>query len=447
MAQGNTQFTKSCLPPGLEGSSQWEGSSSSPAKIQVGDTLKFLASGGPVPDTAVLSYAPQCATQGEWMNAVMATAPYLDAQGLHFALGILDCAIANVQRTKALDVIIARGRSDAEANAEAISDEAEHISMDDAYTAEIMRAQICQQQHVLLQQLHCLRDGAQMLDTALAARVPPAMNRDGKPKPFAAAETQSPNSTPPSRRGAGPNIAITERVLGALGHPSKPQRSADTARGHSGAAAATTSEGTPAFQSLAAPAPQKPSFDRPPRGSGRQAQTLSSSLQLLVNEDPDCLFIVRRINKLGFKACRKLKQHFSSYGTVVRVLVAHSTVRQHGDPQYSTRRRPSSLGFVQMAASEAVKKILAMGGEQEVDGSIIRVQRFERQPNGHDEEEAEGEPEENLGFAQKALDGGRDGFTKDADWNRQHSAYSSVSTRTTASTCFSVESDAVGLEE
>ena len=34
----------------------------------------------------------------------------------------------------------------------------------------------------------------------------------------------------------------------------------------------------------------------------QQAQTLSSSLQMLSQENPDCLFIVRRINKLGFKA-------------------------------------------------------------------------------------------------------------------------------------------------
>ena len=82
--------------------------------------------------------------------------------------------------------------------------------------------------------------------------------------------------------------------------------------------------------------------------AGRQVQTLSSSLQLLSNVNPDCLFIVRRINKLGFKAARTLKKHFSTHGNVLRVLVAHSTVRQHGDPQCQARRRPSSLGFVQM---------------------------------------------------------------------------------------------------
>jgi hypothetical protein len=91
------------------------------------------------------------------------------------------------------------------------------------------------------------------------------------------------------------------------------------------------------------------------------------------------LFIVRRINKLGFKAVRTLKRHFSAHGQVAKVLLAHSTVRQHGDPSCHARRRPSSLGFVQMANAEAVSKVLAFGAEQEVDGVMIRVQSFERQ--------------------------------------------------------------------
>eukprot|EP00411_Alexandrium_monilatum_P071571 CAMPEP_0175561990 /NCGR_PEP_ID=MMETSP0096-20121207/37692_1 /TAXON_ID=311494 /ORGANISM="Alexandrium monilatum, Strain CCMP3105" /LENGTH=382 /DNA_ID=CAMNT_0016865221 /DNA_START=26 /DNA_END=1172 /DNA_ORIENTATION=- len=113
--------------------------------------------------------------------------------------------------------------------------------------------------------------------------------------------------------------------------------------------------------------------------SNRPPQTLSSSLQLLSHENPDCLFIVRHINKLGFKASRTLKRHYSAYGAVVRVLVAHSTVRQHGSPDCHARRRPSSLGFLQMATPEAVKAILAAGPEQEVDGAMIRIQKFERQ--------------------------------------------------------------------
>ena len=100
--------------------------------------------------------------------------------------------------------------------------------------------------------------------------------------------------------------------------------------------------------------------------AGRQAHTLSASLQTLASVDPKCLLIVRRIHKLGFKASRKLKQHFSIYGAVIRVLVAHSTVKQRGDPTSCTRRRPSSLGFVHMAQPSAVADILKRGEHQDI---------------------------------------------------------------------------------
>lgn len=115
---------------------------------------------------------------------------------------------------------------------------------------------------------------------------------------------------------------------------------------------------------------------------GEQALTLSTSLQLLANEDPDTLIIVRRINKLGFKAVRALKRHLSIHGEVVRVLVAHSVARKRGDTECQLRRRPSSLGFVQMKTAEAVGKVLAGGREQDINGAVICIQRFERQHAG-----------------------------------------------------------------
>merc|ERR1719399_371531 len=112
-------------------------------------------------------------------------------------------------------------------------------------------------------------------------------------------------------------------------------------------------------------------------------QTLSTSLRILEAEDPDCLLIVRRISKLGFKATRSLKKHFSAYGPVVKVLLAHSTARQYCDQQFLVKRRPSNLGFIQMGTAEAVKLVLAEGLSQEICGVSVVVQRFER----HDEEE------------------------------------------------------------
>lgn len=97
------------------------------------------------------------------------------------------------------------------------------------------------------------------------------------------------------------------------------------------------------------------------------------------------MIIVRRINKLGFKASRKLKHYFGEFGNVVRVLIAHSTCRDLKDSEGKVRQRPSSLGFVQMASAEAVRKALALGTEQEVEGATILVQKFERQANAKGE--------------------------------------------------------------
>jgi len=115
------------------------------------------------------------------------------------------------------------------------------------------------------------------------------------------------------------------------------------------------------------------------QGGRRPAKTLSDSLELLSTEDPRCLLIIRRINKLGFKADRKLKQFFSTFGVVVKVLCAHSSVRPSaaGQAPQPARKRPSSLGFLQMATAESVAEILKLD-EYQIDGFPIKVQKFER---------------------------------------------------------------------
>jgi hypothetical protein len=126
----------------------------------------------------------------------------------------------------------------------------------------------------------------------------------------------------------------------------------------------------------------------------RAPQTLSTSLRLLEDENADCVLIVRRISKLGFKATRSLKQHFASYGQVVKVLLAHSTARQYNDQQFHIKRRPSNLGFVQMATNEAAQAILAQGSSHEIEGVSVSVQRFERHGDLGDEEAAHMDSEE-----------------------------------------------------
>lgn len=111
---------------------------------------------------------------------------------------------------------------------------------------------------------------------------------------------------------------------------------------------------------------------------GAQRDTLRSYLTELLTEDPDCIFITRRINKLGFRSREILKGHFSLYGEVLRVLVAHSKVKPFRDSSGQMRTRPGGLGLVVMRSADDVRSILALGEEQEVAGHQIRVQSFER---------------------------------------------------------------------
>jgi len=124
------------------------------------------------------------------------------------------------------------------------------------------------------------------------------------------------------------------------------------------------------------PAPE-PAERRGRHGAG----TLRDYLSELKGQDPDRIFTARRINKLGFRSREVLNAHYSQYGDVVQVLVAHSEVRPFRDVGGQLRTRPGGLGMIVMRDAASVKKILALGEEQIVGGHQIRVQEFER-PGG-----------------------------------------------------------------
>merc|ERR1719247_3449685 len=106
-------------------------------------------------------------------------------------------------------------------------------------------------------------------------------------------------------------------------------------------------------------------------------QTLRTHLRALTNVEPDCVFLVRKINRLGFDSPKTLGAHYSRYGTVENVLVAHSHVKSQ-NRHHAPRLRPSGLGFVVMGEKEAVDAILQEGPEQMIAGQRIRVHVFTR---------------------------------------------------------------------
>jgi len=107
-------------------------------------------------------------------------------------------------------------------------------------------------------------------------------------------------------------------------------------------------------------------------------ETLRAHLMQVQSEDPECIFIARRINKLGFRSKEILRHHYSQYDKVSRVLVAHSKVKPFRDASGHLRTRPGGLGLIVMDSKEAVRRILAPGEEQLIAGHTIRVQAFHR---------------------------------------------------------------------
>lgn len=117
--------------------------------------------------------------------------------------------------------------------------------------------------------------------------------------------------------------------------------------------------------------------------------TMKGQLQALQEEDPATVFIVRRINKLGFSSAQLLRKHFERYDHVKHVYVSHSRVKsvQSGDRRLQAgarwRLRAAALGFVVMYSPEATARILSDGPEIDVAGCTVNVSGFysQRGPN------------------------------------------------------------------
>jgi len=124
------------------------------------------------------------------------------------------------------------------------------------------------------------------------------------------------------------------------------------------------------------------------------AETLRKHLQLLQTKDPRCIFIVRKINRLGFDSPTLLKQHYMKHGVVEAVLVAHSRVRCQNRSLVPWRLRPSGLGFVVMQDASDVEAILAQGQIQTVRDACIRLSPFNKKEDAEsalDEVEIDGD--------------------------------------------------------
>merc|ERR1719487_288001 len=117
--------------------------------------------------------------------------------------------------------------------------------------------------------------------------------------------------------------------------------------------------------------PQTP----PSTAPGDSEESLRTQLRDLAEMDNACVLMVRKINRLGLNSAAPLKEYFSRFGAVARVMVAPTRSKaQFG--QAKARVRPAPLGFVVMSKSDDANAILAHGAEHIVDGQTIGVFPF-----------------------------------------------------------------------
>jgi len=120
--------------------------------------------------------------------------------------------------------------------------------------------------------------------------------------------------------------------------------------------------------------------------TGLKEESLRAHLRELQDIDCNRIILVRKINRLGFEAPGILQQHYSQFGKIDRVLVAHSLVKAQ-DRRQLPRMRPSGLGFIVMSTTEEAQAILDLGEHQFVMNAQIRVRQFERRLVAQEETE------------------------------------------------------------
>eukprot|EP00913_Durusdinium_trenchii_P011913 g11190.t1 len=122
-------------------------------------------------------------------------------------------------------------------------------------------------------------------------------------------------------------------------------------------------------------------------------------LEELRSEDPRCIFIVRRINKLGFRSKSSLESHYQKYGKVLQVCVAHSKVKPLPNTGQTARTRPGDILLGGNGPNERLgparkrkQLVLLQGSIHKIDGVEVSVQKY--QPSGDNDEVEENDEEE-----------------------------------------------------
>ena len=94
--------------------------------------------------------------------------------------------------------------------------------------------------------------------------------------------------------------------------------------------------------------------------------------------DTECVLTVRKIHKLGLNSAGILREHFSRFGEVERVMLLPSRPKSSHSATGNMKVRPASMAFVVMRSRQPA--IIARLHEvQLVDGYPIHVQKFKQE--------------------------------------------------------------------
>jgi len=113
---------------------------------------------------------------------------------------------------------------------------------------------------------------------------------------------------------------------------------------------------------------------------------LSTLLQVLEEVDEACVLTVRKIHKLGLNSAQVLREHFSQFGEVDRVMLLPSRPKSVASSAAGLNAsvgvgkvRPASMAFVVMRSRQPA--IIARLSEiHAIEGHSVQVQKFRRDP-------------------------------------------------------------------
>jgi len=100
----------------------------------------------------------------------------------------------------------------------------------------------------------------------------------------------------------------------------------------------------------------------------------------LTGASPSCMFACYHLHALGLSSQEILMEHFSNYGVVDGLYVAHTKEKFLRAPDAERLTIPGDVGIVVMTTAGAVDKIMGVGAQQHVAGFSITLQPLVAKP-------------------------------------------------------------------